>query len=444
MALPPVRRRYRSALPLFNPTSTVDLEAGRHDRIKVIVRGRLLHQGPYSMVNYIQAQDVSQSLFFRRPETRYGKVTLRSRTNVVGGVGWLLSAKVTLRETDVATSHFCPVEIELDLNPTRFRAHRRESFDEIEAMSAMAALTQDAAVRREITSQTLNRADNYIPDDARLRETCGDGWERLLEVYWAHVQQLLAEELDPDAMGMREHLPGIYLRLDWHQATVRQSEVYWEYSHPSARLFVRQLETALEDIADQASHTRFSVGRESEARQVQWQLRSNVQAAIYAKAQGRVRFEVRYAAPPSRSTYPRPWAVIGLVPRLMHIRRDAQRRLEVVVRTLQSRIAQSEATGITRMVEIVADILEATGGNCQMAARVLEALIVSGGIIEGSPGVPLEVISALRRRGLVARYRLRLRGQPSSHPLALPTADADLLRRMLGALSSHHGEAAAA
>lgn len=442
MALPPVRRRYRSALPPFTRDSIVDPDSGRHDRVKVVLHGHLRHSGPESIADYVR--HVADGLFFRSPDRRYGNVIFQSHPAAAEGAGWLLSAKVTLRGTDIATGRFCHVEIELDLNPTRFRAHRHETMNQIATMSAVAALTPNDAVRREIASQTLDRADNLIPDDHRLRETCGGGWDRLLEIYWAQVRALLAYELDPDTMGVRELLPSVHLHVDWDAVTIRQSEVHWEYSHPSARVFVRQLETALEDVADRAFHTRFSIGREGEARQVQWELCRGVQAAIYAKAQGRVRFEVRYAGPPSRLTFPRPQAGLGLVPLLMHIRDNARRRLEVVVRTLQNRIAPSEATGIARVVEIMADILEATRGDRQMAARVLEALVVSGGIIEGSQGVPPDVITALRRQGLVARYRLRLRGRPSSHPLALLTSDADLLRRLLGTLGSDQDPVAAA
>ena len=164
MRRPRVRRRVYPSLQ-WVVNHELALEHGRHDSIKVIANGTIRHNGPEHLHDYLS--EFRHASTFNRLNFRGSSATLSIAGNSGGRHEYLFNATVRVRHIH-DMSQVAPVEIELELNPTRFLAHRPETLEGIEGMRPVMALQSDASARASIRRHTLDGNDNFIPHATRV------------------------------------------------------------------------------------------------------------------------------------------------------------------------------------------------------------------------------------------------------------------------------------
>lgn len=370
---------------LFTPR----LELGLFDRINLRLEGMV----------HVENMDGLRSLGRRRrvasrggvfepsgqtPPNTYGRLDVRP--------GWQFEGNLTfpgpLRMIRAGEFHFV---CDLKLNFSRFanQAGLAESWGD------------EANFRRNETSSaetkafTYDRNDNVVIGTAFAHLMRPGAFEAALTAYLAGVIDLVRRDL--------LFLAGDIEGADWHLETqvVRQAEVYWEFatrrSKTEAAFYGRQIG---------AHHVR---GRKSEHEldlvSYRHVLKKGVALSIYAKTQNRVRFEVQYELPISRTARARGSTIVE---RLLAARNEAYRRLNRLVRDLCPDLSHRSTPRISLM-RVLEKIHASCRGNTALFQSTLEVLLDRAAISATNSGIPEETVQSLVRnrvlRGPIARQQ---------------------------------------
>jgi hypothetical protein len=322
------------------------------------------------------------------------------------------------------------INIKLTLNPTRTLAHllarhRREDFRNLPSDHFFGL-----APRVPAQSVTLDGGDNMLADFdqvggpaylARVRH-----FSSFFAEYEVALKRLIAAHLCPVEQGYAYDLDGgdfvavsdrYRVRIQWGRVGLLQCEVYWERAHDSALAFVRRLANQALGAARTVTINTYgfvgrpSLEREGAATSVLLPLASQspIALATYAKAQNRVRFEVRYLADMPQDVRDAAAGQTRLSGLIDAVRTDAVRRLPW--RGLGLLMAEREVPDPLAVVDLAEGVRLATEGHAGLFRPVLESLVLTGGVTDGGErgAIPSSVVNALVRRGIVERVRLRRR-----------------------------------
>lgn len=151
-------------------------------------------------------------------------------------------------------------------------------------------------------------ADNWISDYQVMRECLGDDpFFAFQAIYVRQLQRMVERLVLPlqerrivaDGTSWWYRVPGIACCMDWGNVRTQQIEAYFERRHSHAVGAVRLLASAALVDFDDARVWRYITNdslwaeRDDDNLSVGFKLRENYRLAVYAKAPGRMRFEVR-------------------------------------------------------------------------------------------------------------------------------------------------------
>lgn len=332
------------------------------------------------------------------------------------------------------------LSVDITANPTRTLASLLARYGDVPEFRAriFAADAFDffaVLAPEERLPPSLDGGDNYLPERPAARAALGpDPFVTFMPIYLAQLRDLIGRVLSEHPREMHfEHHEQVFatqqgsIRLDWSNASVPQIESYFERFHRRARAAVRSAGAAIIDGDPDSVVQLYPVrdvrpGLERNGDQfavsssIHLGLDSRHDLAVYAKTDTRVRFEVRR---PRRGVYrnvPISESVAAMGPldtRLLHImfdveRHDAQRlvRWEDLFRAFD----EPDSPGIGDLTAMIEEIGRATEGAPEIFRRVLNGLVVDGGISVGTDTSPLRTaINRLVKTGLLERSRIRSR-----------------------------------
>ncbi|PLK22269.1 hypothetical protein C0V72_15870 [Porphyrobacter sp. TH134] len=201
-------------------------------------------------------------------------------------------------------------EIELVVNPIRTLGHLldRYSYGEIADLSVIDFFDRrEAPTARDLT---LDGNDNMIADflafSGSMHSTQVQRVAEFLRLFEDRLQARIIEDLCPNDLGYAISIDSgsavavtddARVELDWSHLKISQCEVCWEWHDSNALARVHALADAAITSARSTEvnfYGRPTVVRDLGALAVRLPLSSNVSIVVYAKAQDRLRLEVRY------------------------------------------------------------------------------------------------------------------------------------------------------
>lgn len=250
--------------------------------------------------------------------------------------------------------------------------------------------------------KTYNNADNVVIDAAFGRLMRPGEVEAALSAYLLGARDLVRRDL----LFLAGDIPGRDWRLD--SEFVQQAEVYWEFmarrAKEEAAYYGRQI-SPCHATGTKSDHDLDLVSY----RQV---LKKGVALSTYAKTQTRVRFEVQYVQPISRTARA---SGSSIVERLLAARGDAHRRLARLVRDLCPDLSQhsSPRRSLTR---VLSNIHASCRGDAVLFQTILDVLLDRAALSPTNSGIPEEAIQALVRNGVLRRPIARQRNLRAATP----------------------------
>ncbi len=339
------------------------------------------------------------------------------------------------------TSQQGRVAIKINANPTRTLASLLARYGALPEFRArifgIDALDFFAVPTAEQRSPPgLDGSDNYLPEQPAVRALLGaDPFAAFMPIYLAQLRDLigriLAEHPNEMYVEQQEQVFGNVqgsIRLDWGSASVPQIETYFERFHRRAQAAVRTAGAAIID-GDPDSAVRLYPARDvlsglersgdqfGVSASINLRLDSRHDLAVYAKTDTRVRFEVRR---PRRGRYdnvPVSESVAAMASpldgRLLHIMLDVERQdAQRLVRwqDLFAEFDQPDSPGIGDLTAMIEEIGRAAEGAPEVFRRLLNGLVVDGGISVGTDAdAARPAIDRLVRAGVLERSRIRSR-----------------------------------
>ena len=228
--------------------------------------------------------------------------------------GWTISGNIKVWPRRLS--------LELHLNPTRTAQHvlSRYSLDELDALPPHEFFLRSRSVQEATQAHTLDSSDNALiglegPNTHHLI-TRDLEWAEFLFLFEQKLKQLIAYELgcndDPAPASIAVSNGHVLVSLNWSTLSVRSAEVYWERRIENApavaRTFSHSTLRAVSGTSQQA-YPQSVDRREREAECLATSIRlrqENLDLAVYAKTEERIRFEVRYRGGISRTINGRP------------------------------------------------------------------------------------------------------------------------------------------
>lgn len=375
----------------------------RHDRIKARYTAHVqVDPGCVSDVLSEMGPRDDEGLFIGDvlPDNR--SMRLRPRLGTSRKAMWLVTGQGIARwRPEVG---FIEVNLELDLNPTRFLAHQPDpSLAAIMARDPFEALRVNPSTRAQLALATLDGSDNVLVGLDRLGgqrvEARAEQWQALLSVYVDHVLEALRATIMPAGFvtaPLKETL------------SLSQAETYYEFTAADAVSTVGDLSRLLMS-ADGASRLfqRVEIGGTANARWVKLSLTEDIDAKVYAKTHDRVRVEITYTDQvkqvAQRAGAPRN---DGPIAKLMALNTDAARRLETFWNALMTLDASA-----TDVCEFMARLNRAVPDDNR---RLMLSLIANsrGVTVTAAEGFGSPVVCrALVREGILIPIRTRQRGE---------------------------------
>jgi hypothetical protein len=302
-------------------------------------------------------------------------------------------------------------------------------------------------------------SDNFISDVVLARLRLGrDVFASFLPIYvgqlraWVEQTLLWAEydhrsrhvdgatEIATYYNELADTRPADFLvRLDWQQVTLRLTEVYFERHHAQAHLAIERLARSSlaglsdvhvrrynddpDDLSDDDDDddneevaTPLTAGvldhvrRERGELSVSGTLTGDRRYTIYAKNDGRLRFELKYDGLPLVHGLPVDVDPSRhLVARLEAARQSALSDLRWTnVGAYCTALPHSAPNAMTDLIEKVAAAL--AGEPTMTTANLVGELMTSGGLSEDLAHLPRTLLDRLERRGVVEYRPMRIRG----------------------------------
>jgi hypothetical protein len=416
--LPPARERNRYGLRHFGDRQNAAREA-LLDRVELRVRGTITSRSDDGLARF--ADRVSTG----------AAATLFGRMHRRGG-RWeaaCLSGS-TISSGELAVSSRSPdgwLNLTLVVNPTRTLGHLLDTyrFEEVGdlAPAAFFALSPNPTA----ADHTLDGRDNMVPDLLAFAGT----WHAMylqrvatyLRTFEAALKAHVIEELCPPKYGYSVREEGglidvwnddVHLALDWGALTVSQCEVCWERHDPAALDKVHTLAQGVLAAARSATISTHELGkgawveRELGAVSVKVPIvKDRVTLGIYAKAQDRLRFEVRYNSNlPDEVRERLPRGPRTLTDWFDAIRDEAAPR--VPWQSLPHLLRPVENLTIDALAELLEAVADVTERAKSKRAPLLRHLLLQGAVTATNRDgdAPSAVLERLEARGVVEHVRL--------------------------------------
>jgi hypothetical protein len=426
MPLPIIRLRSRTGMKDIRSHGTAVLFAAgdaRHDRIKARYTARVLVD-PASMPDMLSeiGPPDDEGLFVGTVQPNGLTMRLRSRRDASRRPMWLVTGRGIVKCRP--EPGFIDIDMELDLNPTRFLAHQPDpSPAAILERDPFEALRVNASKRVQLALATLDGGDNVLIGLDRLGgerfEDRATQWQHLLTAYLTHLRLALHATIRP------QHIETALIE---DKLTLTQVETYYEFSAADAVSTVGDLSRLLMS-ADGASRLfrRAEIGGTSNARWMKLPLTADIDAKVYAKTHDRVRVEITYTSRVEQAAERAGVARTGsTIAKLMTLNTDAARRLETFWDALMTLDALDASA--TDVCEFMARLNRAVpeGNRRLMLSLIANNRGVTATAKEGF--APPAVCRALVREGILTPARAR---QHAEARFALTPAWSGMFDRLL-------------
>ena len=268
-------------------------------------------------------------------------------------------------------------------------------------------------------------ADNWISDYAVMRACLGDDpFTAFHSIYVRQLQRMVGWLVLPlenqrtfaDGTSLVSVGAGITCRMDWADVRIQQIETYFERRHSHAMGAVRLLATAaLVDFDDAQvwryiTNTSLWAERTDDNLSVGFALRENYRLAVYAKAPGRIRFEVRRKG--KGTTIQSSDGVPTPETRLLDMFRHDQTNLLDAAqwRSLGPLMDEHPAPQMSDLVRLCSAVQQASAAHEVNFSTLLTVLLEDGGLKpNGAHGWSDALIGDLRRAGILYRPNVRRR-----------------------------------
>lgn len=454
------RNRGRMGLQRFNTDLCPSLHEMAVDRVRLKVSGRWAARGPRSeMLNrfqdYLQYIGTADPVF-----ERVGTRGRRSFLTIRKTAPLTLRGNITLvRDLDAPNNLF----VNLDVNPTRTLEHLLQQYGHRRdfAVAVAEMLPVEFFQRSPAPRIASGGSENFISYVSLARLRLGnDIFGSFLPIYVGQLRAWVEQTLFwGEYHHLFRHTNGVteiatyfgdpsearpedfVVRLDWSQVSLNLTEVYFERHHGQAHLAVErlarsslaglrdvhvrrydndpdELETADADDGEQGmplaagvlDHVRRAHGELS----VSGKLTSDRRYTIYAKNDGRLRFELKYDGLPLAHDFPTDVdPSTPLISRLEAARQAA-------MSDMRWANVGAYCTELPRSApDAMADLIEAVDGAVGdeptiSTASIIRELLTSGGLTEDAELLPRPVLERLERRGVVEHRPMRNRGARGS------------------------------
>jgi hypothetical protein len=424
------RQRSRTSLPAFSRDLRPRLEEVGIDRLQFTVAGTWRTSGVGGDIT--TADDYKELLaslpgevdWFRSPQNNRTNVRLQMRANSLS----------TLSAVDVDVNGWPQragtIRVGVQANPTRTLAHLLAEYgDEAAFVDLIAHLPP--AMFFAISSQHIPRAfgspDNWLPDiDAAHRLIGSDPFAVYLPIFVAKVQELVSDLIAPhdstrraaDGTDIVLAEPGIEVRMHWGNMRVPQAEAYFERHHVGAVAAVKSAATVALASLDRTMVARYEpqnsiwVEREDDCLTFGAALAKHHRFLVYAKAQRRIRFEIKRLGKGNHTGLP---VAMAPIDRLLAILDKERMNLLSICRwpSIGAMFDEPDLPSIadlTRMCSLIAEACSAEGISVE---PVMTRLLEDGGIgRSGREGIPESVVQRLCASGLLDRTCCRNRDIP--------------------------------
>lgn len=398
-------------------------------RIKVTGRWRQLHP---SSTNYLGiVATASPDLdWFMQPSVTADRVVLESRKRVRATI---TSLRLEVRE-HVSRGHGT-IAISLAANPTRTLAHLLPRFEPGMDFVGFIDRLSPAEFFSVVSDVRLSRDgnDNWIADPDLAFSALGrDPFSSFLPIYARRLVlltlQLVAPTLGDEHAATEDgaHLvienEEIEMRLAWGEAKAPQIESYFERFHSqplgALRAAAQSALAGLDRVVVRPEVANASFEREQASFRILTPLPDNRDLAIYAKADDRIRFEVRKRRSAGR------YSQSGAASRLITMMNDE--RAALLLQNWSSAGSLFDEGSEPHFPDLLT-MIDSVNMACRAASQALGpcllALLADGGIVGDGTNEPL--IRELKRMGIVERLHLRRRDQslPRRYVLASPYRD---------------------
>ena len=413
--LPPARERNRHGIRPFTVDHPATADTALFDRLALRLRGRVTarsHNGVQSYVDAIGTE--TPSPLFERVRREKGRWASKVRSGTT-----ISAAKLALWDD----GNMGGIDLELSVNPIRTLSHLLDRYEyaEISDLSPTAFFEKRPSAKAK--SLTLDGNDNMVANflafGSSLQATYVQRVAEYLRRFEANLLARLMEGLCPAELGFDVRVEGrnaigendlVRVELEWSTLTVSQCEVCWEWHDPHALSKVHALADGAITAARSTEVSFFdrpTISRELGALAVRLPLPTDVTIVVYAKANDRLRIEVRYpkgvASIIEGSLAPAPRLLSDWLTALSN---HASARVPWA--SLHALLATPPEASHDALAELMASVADATEG-CKSKRQGLLLDLLRHGAVTGTSRdgpAPYRVLEKLAERGIVEHVRL--------------------------------------
>lgn len=412
--LPPARERNRYGIRPFNPENAAAANDALFDRVVLKVQGRVTpmsHDAVTEFANGVGTSPASPLLERVRREKGRWSSKLRGGTTIS-------AAKLAIWDNGT----FGSVDLELSVNPMRTLGHLldRYSYEETAHLTATEFFEKRRAPRAK--GLTLDGNDNMVADFLAFSGTVHTTRVQRVSEYLRRFEACLIarimEDLCPPELGYDLRFEGgnavaennhARVDLEWSSLKVTQCEVCWEWHDPDALAKVHAIADAAVASARSTEvnfYDRPTIERSLGALAVRLPLPGDVMIVIYAKAEDRLRVEVRYPKGLGQLLAGRLPADRKLKNWLDAISQHAAER--VPWQNLHLLLVLPPDPDQDALVDLLAAIADATEGAKSKRQGLLRQLLRHGAVTATSRDgpAPYQVVKRLEERGVIEHIRL--------------------------------------
>jgi hypothetical protein len=441
----PVRERSRDGLRELDWSARPTGEEAWPDRLRIEVRGRISWNDGASFWDYMAV--VGGGHFFpdvATPGRRYRSKIAR-RSGVKGEVAFTMISPGDPSSTRAGQAN---VTFGLTLNPTRTRALAvRRNAEPLEELGSFRFFNAPPSVAEAFNEgpyanpaeQPLDGKDNVMLSAAELGGSTvasrAIARNEFFRVYETQLQAFLLETLTPPTLGMTPDARGLRaggsryeVELDWGRTVVQQAEIYVERRHPRPlalmkRLHDRGLELARRLKAGKFVHDTVYMGVEQDDGFPVLVMpligKRNIELAIYAKTNRRVRFEVRYRrsfGAHLKNCSVGPDRLTSLLTRLTE---DAAKRMPW--KALEGIDKLPPEVDVGDLTDLISQLVLVTRKAPSLFEPIVNGLLLTGGVVANEqlyPGITT-IIAALERREVLRGFSVQLKEERANRRYGL-------------------------
>ncbi len=422
-----VRQRGRGGLRAFVPDLRPVMSEIGIDRVSLSVTGHWSTEAgqpdPLTVDDYFEILTPSDEPMWFRIETRGDGIVIKSRPNTNSTLG-NINLQIKGRRAQAGNIH-CQLT---GGNVTRTLHHLLVAYGHHEGgfsefVSQLDPVSFFTRAPDGVPSAFGADADNWISDYAVMRACLGDDpFSAFHAVYVRQLQRMIEWLVLPlderrtaaDGTSLWSRVPGIACRMEWGAVRTQQIEAYFERRHSHAVGAVRLLASAALVDFDDARVWRYIANdsllaeRADDGLSVGFGLRENYRLAVYAKAPGRIRFEVRRKGkgttiPPSSGV---PTPETRLLEVLQHDRTNLLDAAQWLA--LGPLMDEHPAPQMSDLVALCSAVQQVSIAHEVSFSTLLAALLEDGGLkANGAGGWTSALIDDLRRAGILHRPVIR-------------------------------------